>query len=55
MNHGQEFDRQLLEAGRHPPALFDPADALLVRAAPVEGGAIEVHARQRLEVSGEHR
>ena len=44
MDHGQEVDGQLLEAGRHTPALFDPADALLDRASPAVGRSIEVDA-----------
>ena len=44
MNHRQEVDGQLLEAGGHAPALLEPAVALFDGAASPVGLAIEPHA-----------
>ena len=41
MNHRQEVDGQLFEAGGHAPALLEPAIALLDGAASPVGSAIE--------------
>src|SRR5574341_380400 len=43
MNHRQEVDGELLEAGCDPAALLDPAHTLLDRMAPAIDLAIEPH------------
>ena len=55
MNHSQEVDGELLEAGREASALLQPADDALDDAAPAVGWPVEPGVRPLVRARRDHR